>query len=455
MGSAAYDAATSFISKRMTGHGTRTLHWYESDYWIWKDVAYEPIPKTDLRRLLMGWLQSTTNGEVDSRFRDEVWEHVDSLLYTKAPREMPTWLPLPNNPAEASHEWLLWRNGLLDITAMAQGHPPVLVPTTPRWFSGTHFATDWTTNATCPLWESTLLTWMCGDRALVRFLQEFVGYCLIPDMRHGIALFLEGEGANGKTTFADIITALVGQHNCSSVPLQDWSLTFSLADTYGKLINFSPETDARKEVPAALLKGYVTGDLYTFKRKYKPGVTARSTAKLIITWNRRPAVSDDSDGFWRRVRLVPWRAQFSSVTRDETLPMKLRKELPGIARWAVEGLVRLRQVGKFSEPEAIRDAATAYRDESDTVRAFLNVTVESDRESCLTKTVLYHTYSEWCEDRGFVPAKMEGFMRTLYRRYPSAKGGRRRIDGERLQVVEGLTLTDEGRSLVEEETANA
>ena len=451
MGTAAYDKAAEFINARMTGNGARILHWWQDDYWLWKHPAYTQVSRTELRRLLMSWLQTTTSGEVDSRFRDEVFEHVDAMLFTQSPRGMPVWLPIPRNEQEHRHEWLLFQNGILDVTRLIEGEGMTevpLEPTTPRWFARTWFPVPWEPAATCPLWVRVLDQWMCGDEAMVAFLQEFVGYCLTTDMRHGIGLFLEGEGANGKTTFADVVTALVGQHNCSSVPLQDWSLPFSLADTYGKLINFSPETDARREIPAALLKGYITGDLYTFKRKYKEGVTARPTAKLIITWNRRPRVNDDSDGFWRRIRLVPWRAVFDVQRRDEYLLDKLKEELPGIMRWAVEGLVRLRRVGKFTLPSQVLNAADSYREESDTARAFCGLALKEAPGSCVPKLLVFRAYTDWCEDRGYLPVKLPGFLKALYRRFPTVRSGRRRIDGDRETVLENLMLTQEGRALI-------
>jgi len=45
---------------------------------------------------------------------------------------------------------------------------------------------------------------------------EHIGYCLLRDARYQKALFLYGSGANGKSTFLDVLCAMVGEENTSS-----------------------------------------------------------------------------------------------------------------------------------------------------------------------------------------------------------------------------------------------
>jgi len=57
-------------------------------------------------------------------------------------------------------------------------------------------------------------------------LQQFAGYCFLRDARYQKAMFLYGTGANGKSTVLDVIQALVGAENTSSLTLGDLTQRF-------------------------------------------------------------------------------------------------------------------------------------------------------------------------------------------------------------------------------------
>ena len=62
--------------------------------------------------------------------------------------------------------------------------------------------------------------------------------------------------------------------------------------------------------------------------------------------NRLPTVTDTSTGFWRRIRVIPFNADFENkqrYQRIDDLKEALDEELPGIFNWAMEGLARLRE----------------------------------------------------------------------------------------------------------------
>lgn len=55
-----------------------------------------------------------------------------------------------------------------------------------------------------------------GDANLVSFVQRAVGYSLTGDTREECLFLLHGSGANGKTTFLNVIRALLGDHSRSA-----------------------------------------------------------------------------------------------------------------------------------------------------------------------------------------------------------------------------------------------
>jgi putative DNA primase/helicase len=52
--------------------------------------------------------------------------------------------------------------------------------------------------ADCPLWRKFLQETTNGNNDLIRFLQQWTGYCLTRDTREHALLFVYGTGGNGK-----------------------------------------------------------------------------------------------------------------------------------------------------------------------------------------------------------------------------------------------------------------
>ena len=59
--------------------------------------------------------------------------------------------------------------------------------------------------------------------------------------------------------------------------------------------------------------------------------TFRPVAKFWLSVNHKPIVRDDSHGFWRRMRVLPFVQTFPV---NPTLGDELRAEGAGILRWA-------------------------------------------------------------------------------------------------------------------------
>jgi phage/plasmid-associated DNA primase len=56
-------------------------------------------------------------------------------------------------------------------------------------------------------------------------------------------------------------------------------------------------------------------------------------AKFWLAVNHKPKVTDDSHGFWRSVRLIPFLRQFKGQAEDKNLAAHLAEDLPGIQAW--------------------------------------------------------------------------------------------------------------------------
>jgi putative DNA primase/helicase len=80
--------------------------------------------------------------------------------------------------------------------------------------------------------------------------------------------------------------------------------------------------------------------------------------------------------------------------------MRLVNELPGIFNWALEGLRRLRQNGRFTQPKQVLDAREQYKSENDTEAAFIADWCVCDEKQTLKSSELYRAYQLWCARNG-------------------------------------------------------
>ena len=64
-------------------------------------------------------------------------------------------------------------------------------------------------NSGCQRWLQFLEEATAGDRELIRFLQQWCGYCLTGIIREHALVFVYGPGGNGKSVFLNILTFIL------------------------------------------------------------------------------------------------------------------------------------------------------------------------------------------------------------------------------------------------------
>jgi putative DNA primase/helicase len=98
-------------------------------------------------------------------------------------------------------------------------------------------------------------------------------------------------------------------------------------------------------------------------------------------------------------KLVPFTITVPEERQDPALPEKLRAELSGILRWAVEGCLLWQRDG-LGTPSAVREATQAWREESDALGGFLAGCCEVGAGFEATSKDLYAAYLQYCEANG-------------------------------------------------------
>lgn len=273
-------------------------------------------------------------------------------------------------------------------------------------------------NAKCPLWLQTLDEIFAPDldkADKIRLLQEYIGYCLVPDTRMHKFLWLVGSGGNGKSLILSILTALIGKHNISYAQIERLQEKFVRAELQGKLVNISSEMSAQSTVSDGYLKQITAGDIIEAERKNEKPFSFKPYSRLIGATNVLPRLLDHSDGFFRRALIVRFNRQFKEAEQDNKREENLLQELPGILTWAVLGLRNLMNRNRFIVPSSSEAEIASYRTNSDPVRQFSEdfLTVGGNSDRWIASGALYDRYKAWSSESGYKTLAINQFSERL------------------------------------------
>lgn len=292
----------------------------------------------------------------------------------------------------------------------------------------------------CPRWKQFLLEIMRGDAEMVDYLQRVLGYILTGDTSEQCFFMLYGMGANGKSTFINVVQHILGDYaktaefntfldlNRGAAPRND------LAVLTGKRFVVASEGSEGKSLDEAVVKQFCGGDNVSARLLHKELFEFRPVCKIMLATNHKPIVRGTDEGIWRRMRLVPFLANFTEAQRDPGLEHKLKAEAPAILRWMVQGCQLWLSQG-LSMPQAVKEATSEYRSSMDVFQTFLEERCSTDAAASVNSQELYDTYTAWCADNGIrLPLRQSLFNQRLeergYRRKKS--NGRNMWAGLRL-----------------------
>jgi putative DNA primase/helicase len=297
---------------------------------------------------------------------------------------------------DADPDYLPCANGVLHIPTKS------LLPYTPDIYATSQLSFDYNPIAQCPNFQHAL--GRIPDAT--DFLQEFSGYALTCDVKHEIAVWLQGIPGSGKSTVISGLQAMLGSR-AGLLGLADIEQSrFALGNLPGKTLVVSteqPETFIKADYK---LNAIISGEPIQVERKYQEAITVIPRAKLIWAMNDLPRVNSANNGIMRRVKVIKF-PPLGEDKQDPDLKEKIATEGAGILNWALVGLERLRLRGKFFIPKSVQDATREFQDRNDIAKLFLeetNARLDPTDPYCRTSAqYLYDRYRNWCIANGHKP----------------------------------------------------
>jgi len=312
---------------------------------------------------------------------------------------------------------------------------------------------DYRPDAAAPTWLRFLKDVFAGDADLIDFVQRALGYSLTGDVREQVLLICHGSGSNGKSVFLNILRQLLGKLAWQAAPdllLQDKARRHPTeqADLFGKRIIVCQETGEGRRFNETLVKQLTGGDAITARRMHEDFWSFEPTHKIWLSTNHRPEIRGTDHAIWRRVRLIPFAAQFSDESdprKDPEMESRLLTERPGILAWAIQGCLDWQKRG-LGMADAVKTATSAYQAEMDVLAGWIADCCVVHRNAKARASALYRSYSEWCEQSGEHPES----QRRWGMRLPERGFQRYSNDGV---WYRGIGLRTEGTEGTEQEKA--
>jgi putative DNA primase/helicase len=301
---------------------------------------------------------------------------------------------------------------------------------------------DYDTAARCPRWKEFLEEIFAQDVALITFVQDVVGYALTGDMSAQKLFLLHGTGANGKTTFLETVRAMLGDYARNTgfsafLQGQNSSARNDLARLVGARFVTASEVEEGSRFSEDTIKQITGGEPLTVRFLYGEFFEYRPQCKIFLAVNHKPVIRGTEHGIWRRIFELPFTQTIPDEKQDRTLGEKLREELPGILRWAVEGCARWLEPG-LTAPAAVLQATERYREEMDVLAGFIEGCCVLEASAVSTAADLYDRYKQHCVENAEkeISSKMFG-LRLADRGYKKIKTGK-----SRTRAWKGLRLRE-------------
>lgn len=271
-------------------------------------------------------------------------------------------------------------------------------------------------DAECPQWEEFLVTIFKGNIELIDLAQRLFGYVLIgghPFLHRAFVLY--GNGRNGKSTFLEVLKAVIGSDAYSTVSMAKLDKEFSLVNIDGKLANIVEETP-NAEINAEIFKTLVGGGEVQAAHKGFDEYIFRCNARFIFACNDMPIFKDKSVGLEERLVVMPFEHYFEEHERDTRKVEKLKAELPGILNWALRGVQIIQKDPHIPPYEILRLSKETYKIETDPIYAwFLDEIEVTPNETEISVSSLYSKYSEDMADNGNRPCSKNRFIKAFRR----------------------------------------
>jgi putative DNA primase/helicase len=333
-------------------------------------------------------------------------------------------------------DYIVVSNGMVDWRNR------LLMEWDPAYKTTISFDVEFDPDAKCPNFEKYLEDWL-PDAEVRKVMQEYLGYCLVPNTNFRKAMFLYGKGKNGKSILLEFLQRFFGEFT-TSLSYDGLFSRFGPATLKDKLVNIYDDTTVSFSKDTSIVKNLIAGGTIQAEHKGAQIFQFTNTAKFIFSSQETPRTSDNTVAWYDRWFFVHFPNQFRPSNKVKMqIEQHLEEEKQGIFNWMLDGLARLMEQDDFTECAKLQQTTKDYRSQNDNVAQFvLTLCTEDEKAEKTSITDLYKVYNIWIEGEQLRPVSKKVFTARIsdmgYDRlkgYVHGKSGQSYFQGLSLNVL--------------------
>lgn len=282
-----------------------------------------------------------------------------------------------------------------------------------------------------------------GDKKMQEYIQKCVGYSLSGSTREQCTYFLYGIGNNGKSTFLDTISDLLGGYASNTQPetimmRRDGSgANTDIARLKSARFVTCEEPTEGVRLNEGLVKQLTGGSKVTCRFLYGDEFEYTPEFKIWVATNHKPIIRGTDLGIWRRIKLIPFEVNIPKEKVDKNLKWKLRSEFPQILAWAVQGCLKWQKEG-LGEPAKVVEATQEYKNEMDLLASFIEqcIVIDYTCDERMMASELFGIYSKWAKQNNEWEMSSKKFFRDISLKLPDKGRNNRGIFYTKIRPTE-------------------
>lgn len=323
----------------------------------------------------------------------------------------------------ADENYIAFKNGIynLETEQLMDFNPDIIVTN--------QIPHEYNSNVYNEYMNNILNTWVNNNKDTRLLLEECIGMCMYRSNKIGACFILTGTKDNGKSTFINMLKALLGKDNYSSIGLHDIERRFRNFNIVGKLANLGDDIGDEYIAKTEMFKKLVTGETVQLEQKGKDVIDYDNYAKLIFNANEIPNIKDPTGAVIdKRIIYIPFNTTFTAKNKDVNLSKKFKTDeslMTTLINYGLSGIKRVVTNNQFSTSEESIKLKEEFKKNNDIVYMFIE---DYGKENIINmdEPLILFAYQEFCKSNNS-PSCSQKILRSGIKRILNCEVKRRHM----------------------------
>lgn len=252
----------------------------------------------------------------------------------------------------------------------------------------------------------------CGDEEIITLLWQVINDSMNGNYTRKKAIFLIGDGNNGKGTFQELLINLIGSFNVASLKVNEFDKPFRLSVLEGKTAVIGDDVPVNVYVDdSSNFNSVVTGDRVSVEFKNRQPYEAHFRCTVIQSTNGMPKFKNKTQGTLRRILIVPFNANFNGQKENPKIKEDYIQD-EKVLQYILYKAINM-DFERFITPKASLKELESFKQDNDPIYEFKVSVFDQWNVPKIPKYMVYGFYKHFCEENGYKPLSERKFHKEF------------------------------------------